>query len=273
MKNTIKTNHPLFKGCPEAHNFDSLLHSDCCRCKLYNDCIKEKERRLKKRHAKKIKRRLVSVFLICIILTALTIIKIYFTASADVKEDDIVYVPEIKITIDTISPVTNISNEPETNACEVNTLEKPQISAYNPGNSYYYNISKEDKKFIERLLYKEARGESYQGKVAVAAVVLNRYFSNDPRFNRESIYSVITQPAAFAPIDDVTQSMLNTVPDLALAVEDACKGWDPTRKVFEDGALFFYAPKIVSGYQKEIREGIQVLEIGNHNFHNDFNEK
>ena len=56
------------------------------------------------------------------------------------------------------------------------------------------------------------------------------------------------------------------------AVEDACHGWDPTRKKFENGALFFYAPKEVSGYQKEIREGIEILQIGNHNFHIDLND-
>lgn len=148
----------------------------------------------------------------------------------------------------------------------------PTISAYGPGTVYYYILSDADKKDIEKLVYKEARGEPYEGKVAVAAVVLNRFFSGDPRFNRDSIHSVIIQSGAFADISDVTQSMLDTVPDLKDAVEDACRGWDPTRTTFENGALFFYAPKEVVGYQKEIREGIEVLQIGNHNFHNDFND-
>lgn len=150
--------------------------------------------------------------------------------------------------------------------------DMPRISAYGPGTVYFYNISPESKMYIKKLLYKEVRGEEYEGMVAVAAVVLNRSVSNDPRFNTESIYSVITQKGAFAPIDDVTENMVESIPDLDKAVEDACLGWDPTRKMFKNGALFFYAPKLVTGHQKKIREGITVLEIGNHNFHNDFNE-
>ena len=57
-----------------------------------------------------------------------------------------------------------------------------------------------------------------------------------------------------------------------MAVEDACKGWDPTRAEFENGALFFYNPKKISGYQAQIREGIKVMVIGNHNFHENFDK-
>lgn len=146
------------------------------------------------------------------------------------------------------------------------------ISAYEPGQVYYYNISADSKKLIEKLVYQEARGELYEGKVAVAAVVLNRYCSGDARFERDSIYSVITQQGAFAPIEEVTQSMLDEIPELAKAVDDACRGWDPTRKVFKNGALFFYAPDEVHGHQKEIREGIEILKIGNHNFHVTLND-
>lgn len=149
---------------------------------------------------------------------------------------------------------------------------QPRISAYEPGTSYYYELTAEDKKDIEKLLYREARGECYKGKVAVAAVVLNRYYSDNPGFNHDSIHGVITQSGAFASISNVTQSMLDTVPDLAEAVEDACRGWDPTREVFEKGALFFYAPTEVRGYQKEVRDGITVMQIGGHNFHFDFNK-
>lgn len=149
---------------------------------------------------------------------------------------------------------------------------QPRISAYEPGTSYYYELTSEDKKDIEKLLYREARGECYKGKVAVAAVVLNRYYSDNPGFNHDSIHGVITQSGAFASISNVTQSMLDTVPDLAEAVEDACRGWDPTREVFEKGALFFYAPTEVKGYQKEVRDGITVMQIGGHNFHFDFNK-
>ena len=146
------------------------------------------------------------------------------------------------------------------------------LSADGPGDTYYYNISNEDKIIIAKTVFAEAGGECYEGKVAVAAVVLNRYrFDENPYdFDNDSISSVILQKNQFASIEDVTMQDLEENPDCMLAVEDACKGWDPTRKMFSDGALYFYAPAGVSGYQAEIREGIRVLVIGNHNFHYDF---
>ena len=174
-----------------------------------------------------------------------------------------------KAKVQSVIVATPLSNESE-NAD--NNSNVATISAYEPGEVYYYNISADSEKLIEKLVYQEARGELYEGKVAVAAVVLNRYCSGDSRFERDSIYTVIAQRGAFAPIEDVTQSMLDEVPELAKAVDDACRGWDPTRKVFENGALFFYAPDEVYGYQKEIREGIEILKIGNHNFHVDLND-
>jgi N-acetylmuramoyl-L-alanine amidase len=146
------------------------------------------------------------------------------------------------------------------------------ISAYKASDTYYYQLSDEDKVYIAKVVYQEARGESFEGKVAVASVVLNRYYSDDDRFDTSSIYSVVTQKTQFASISDVSLDMLNSVPECMEAVESACKGWDPTRKVFSEGAKFFYAPSELSEQAAEEREGIKYLSIGNHNFHNDFNK-
>lgn len=163
------------------------------------------------------------------------------------------------------------TSEEETYVEETTTSEeKAEISAYNPSKEYYYNLSEEDMIYIAKVVYKEARGECYEGKVAVAAVVLNRFYSNDSRFNRSSIYSVVTQSSQFASIKDVSMNMLNNIPDCFKAVKDACKGWDPTRKTFSDGAKFFYAPAELSEAAAKERAGIEYLAIGNHNFHNDF---
>lgn len=145
-----------------------------------------------------------------------------------------------------------------------------EISANGPYEHYVYILSEEDMKIIAKLVWMEARGESYEGMVAVAAVVLNRYFSDDQSFSRESILHTVTQKYQFASIWGVTDWDLNNNPDCLNAVKDACRGWDPTRAVFEEGALFFYAPDGVSGYQAEIRQNIKVMVIGNHNFHFDF---
>lgn len=288
MKATNKK--PLFRNCPNSDIFKSYLCSDCRRCELYEDCLDRKVKRVANRRKTSVTRncRKRFIFKTALIFCGSILILLYINFNS-VAEENTTTPIIITQSIETIEPVvsekyqaveinTGILNESELNLKSEEKLnndlepEKPTLSAYSPSSEYYYIISDEDKMYIRKLLYKEARGEAYEGKVAVAAVVLNRYSSNDKRFERESIYSVITQSGAFAPIDDVTQEMLDTVPDLLNAVEDACHGWDPTRKKFENGALFFYAPKEVSGYQKEIREGIEILQIGNHNFHIDLND-
>lgn len=159
--------------------------------------------------------------------------------------------------------------EEEKAETEAHTAEAV-LSSYGPSDTYYYDISYEDKVTIAKVVYAESRGECFEGKVAVAAVILNRYFSNISYFDTESILAVVTQPYQFASIEGVTEEKLENYPDCMKAVEVACKGWDPTREMFEEGALYFYAPSWTTGYQAEIREGIQVLVIGNHNFHYDF---
>lgn len=144
------------------------------------------------------------------------------------------------------------------------------ISPYEPGAVYYYNLTYEEKVYIAKVVYAESRGECFEGQVAVACVILNRYYSDDPFFENDSIYSVVTQGSQFAPIDDVTDEDLAAYPNCMEAVEQACLGWDPTRQKFEEGALYFFEPNGVEGYQKEIRENIDILQIGNHYFHFDF---
>lgn len=138
-------------------------------------------------------------------------------------------------------------------------------------DEYVYNISEADKEIIAKLVYAEARGECFEGKVSIAAVVLNRYFyGNDEDFKRESIESVILQKNQFASISDVTTQNLEEDSECMEAVEAACRGVDPTRSKFPKGALYFYNPNLVSGYQEKIRQDIEILVIGDHNFHYDF---
>lgn len=160
----------------------------------------------------------------------------------------------------------------ETNETNETMVLLPEISPYAPNEVYYYDVSYEDKIIIGKTLFAECRGECFRGKVAVAAVILNRFYSGLPEFDTESIYTVITQGNQFADISKITIEDLESVPECMEAVEAACKGWDPTRELFPEGAKHFYAPKgDIAPYQLAIREGIQELSIGNHNFHNDFN--
>lgn len=76
-------------------------------------------------------------------------------------------------------------------------------------------------------------GEPYVGKVAVAAVVLNRV--KHPSFPN-TIAGVIYQPRAFTAVDD---GQINLAPDAESlrAARDAMNGWDPTY-----GAIYYWNP-------------------------------
>ncbi|MBG9789550.1 cell wall hydrolase [Brevibacillus laterosporus] len=88
---------------------------------------------------------------------------------------------------------------------------------------------------LERLVYAESRGEPYEGKVAVAAVVLNRVKSEQ---FPDTIKGVIFARNAFSVIQNGRLSTAKNK-ETKLAVRDALFGDDPSR-----GALYFYNPDI-----------------------------
>ena len=108
---------------------------------------------------------------------------------------------------------------------------------------------------LGRLVHGEARGEPYVGKVAVAAVVLNRVKS--PSFPN-TIAGVIYQTGAF---DAVYDGQINLTPDedSLRAARDALNGWDPT-----GGCLYYYNP--VTATNDWIWTRSVQLSIGKHNF-------
>ena len=108
---------------------------------------------------------------------------------------------------------------------------------------------------LGRLVHGEARGEPYVGKVAVAAVVLNRVKS--PSFPN-TISGVIYQSGAF---DAVSDGQINRTPDedSLRAARDALNGWDPT-----GGCLYYYNPATATNgwiWSRTVQ-----LSIGKHNF-------
>lgn len=117
------------------------------------------------------------------------------------------------------------------------------------------STSESDAYLLGRLVHGEARGEPYVGKVAVAAVVLNRVRS--PSFPN-TIAGVIYQSGAF---DAVLDGQINLTPDedSLRAARDALAGWDPT-----GGCLYYYNPATSTNQWIWTRE-VQ-LSIGKHNF-------
>ncbi|MBQ8149310.1 MAG: spore cortex-lytic enzyme [Clostridia bacterium] len=108
---------------------------------------------------------------------------------------------------------------------------------------------------LARLVHGEARGEPYVGKVAVAAVVLNRVKS--PLFPN-TISGVIFQAGAFDAVSD-GQYYLTPDSDSIRAAKDALGGWDPS-----GGCLYYYNP--VTSTNEWIWTRTVQLSIGKHNF-------
>lgn len=156
---------------------------------------------------------------------------------------------------------------------KVEQQKLPRISWKGPGEEYYYHLEDWEKDELAKLVCAEAGGEIFKGKVAVAAVVLNRLHSNHPDFEKDCLESVIFQNGQFASIKTITYTDLVNNLDCMKAVEAACKGWDPTREIFsETGALYFYEPTLVSEKRLKEREGVETMKIGNHFFHIELNE-
>lgn len=108
---------------------------------------------------------------------------------------------------------------------------------------------------LGRLVHGEARGEPYIGKVAVAAVVLNRVKSAS---FPNTISGVIYQAGAFDAVAD-GQIWLTPDEDSLRAARDALAGWDPT-----GGCLYYYNP--VTSTNEWIWTRQVQLSIGKHNF-------
>ncbi len=110
---------------------------------------------------------------------------------------------------------------------------------------------------LARLINGEARGEPYEGQVAVGAVILNRVKS--PKFPN-TIAGVIYQTNQFSCVKDGQFDVaIEENSTVYKAAQDAMNGSDPT-----NGALYFYNPS------KTKSQWLFSLEttttIGKHNF-------
>ena len=112
-----------------------------------------------------------------------------------------------------------------------------------------------DYMLLARIISAEARGEPYEGQVAVGAVILNRI--EHPSFP-DTLSGVIFQPLAFSCVDD-GQIYEEVAESAYRAATDALNGWDPS-----GGAIYYYNP--VTATSKWIRSREIVKQIGKHVF-------
>ncbi|WP_017755235.1 spore cortex-lytic enzyme [Calidifontibacillus oryziterrae] len=120
---------------------------------------------------------------------------------------------------------------------------------------YKHTFTANEIEMLAKLVHGEARGETFEGKVAVAAVVLNRV---DSKKFPNTVKSVIFEPYAFTAVAD---GQYYTKPNKVAyqAVYNAIQGWDPSY-----GALFYFNPKTATS--KWIWSRPQIKQIDNHIF-------
>ena len=108
----------------------------------------------------------------------------------------------------------------------VNSLPKEEVQAASSG-------SNSDIQLLARAINGEARGEPYEGQVAVGAVVLNRVENSS---FPNTVAGVIYQSGAFSVVSD---GQINLEPDSTArkAAQDALNGWDPAY-----GSIYYFNP-------------------------------
>ena len=133
----------------------------------------------------------------------------------------------------------------------VNLLNSKRVIAATNANSSS-NIQ-----LMARAINGEARGEPYEGQVAIGAVIMNRVSSPD---FPNTISGVIYQTGAFTAVSDGQINMpIDENSTVMKAARDAINGWDPT-----GGAVFYYNPDTATNKWIWSRETIKV--IGKHKF-------
>lgn len=109
---------------------------------------------------------------------------------------------------------------------------------------------------LAQIIYAEAKGEPYNGKIAVGNVILNRVKSEQ---FPDTIRGVIFQNGQFSPVSD--GSIYNQPNETSLrAAKEVLNG----KKVVGSDALYFYNPRTATdGW---IFSRPTITQIGNHRF-------
>lgn len=117
------------------------------------------------------------------------------------------------------------------------------------------SFSSSDVELLAKVISAEARGESYEGQVAVGAVILNRVAH--PSFP-DSLSGVVYQKGAFSCVND-SNWYASVAESSKRAARDALNGWDPT-----GGAIYYYNPAKTNDKFMHSRPVIKT--IGSHRF-------
>ena len=115
--------------------------------------------------------------------------------------------------------------------------------------------SQSDIQLMARAINGEARGEPYEGQVAIGAVILNRVkHASFPN----TIAGVIYQSGAFTAVaDGQINQPIASGSTVVKAARDAMNGWDPS-----GGAIYYFNPNTATN--KWVWSRKQIKTIGQH---------
>ncbi|MGD7008991.1 cell wall hydrolase [Metabacillus sp. 84] len=115
------------------------------------------------------------------------------------------------------------------------------------------SVSEDEKKLLARLVHAEAKGEPYEGKVAVASVVLNRVEHDE---FPDSVKKVIYEKNAFSPVGN---GSIQNKPD-----QESKKAADEALKRKSVHYLYFFNSETAESEWIKTRKIKET--IGNHSF-------
>lgn len=164
-----------------------------------------------------------------------------------------------------LTPVDANAAETEEQIDEDNKLNMHQLSNHKSNveelemiyiDEATVDITDNERDLLERLVHAEAKGEPYEGKVAVAVVVLNRIDSNE---FPDTVSEVINQDKQFTP---VSNGKINKPAGESSkkAVEEALH----TDRSLVTESLYFYNPETATS--RWLDDKVTTEVIGNHVF-------
>jgi len=151
-----------------------------------------------------------------------------------------------RVSIDNIQRWNNISGD---------LIYPNQVLTLYP--NYIITFTDQEFELLARVIAAEARGEPYNGQVAVGAVIINRVLSSS---FPNTISGVIHQRNQFEPV--TTGAIWSITPSTVQyqAAREALKGVSPV-----DHALFFYNPRTATS-RWIANNKTYVITIANHEF-------
>lgn len=184
--------------------------------------------------------------LVVLVITSLYVGKNLAKQNAERITDLYEQLDKLEQLIEEIEPII-INNE-------IIMPEWPEPEARNRGTVQTAQNHQSDLDLLARLIHAEARGESYEGKLAVGQVVLNRVASSQ---FPNTIQEVIYQPRQFTP---TSNGAIHNTPnvDSIRAAKEVLSNHEPS------DIYYFYNPSIATSSWIFTRETVQ--QIGNHVF-------